>query len=113
MRDCHLLTSLGLLREDATDLLLNAFNTPSLHTEEIVKHRSHEDIEDNEGPDNTEVSPAVGVVDLRLRRELIGNLQRAVLAARSSILVEDLTTSQGGVLLKVLPACLARWGVED
>jgi len=111
---CHLLTSLGFFRwDDAAELLLDAIKIPFLDTEDVVEHRRHESVEDNESPNYTEVSPAVTIEDTGLCSELVSNLQRAVLALRNGILVENTTTSQACVFLKILPASLARWWIKD
>lgn len=66
------------------------------NAEHVVDQDSHEDVEDNVDPDDAKVAPAVAPVDLGTGKEVVGDIERAELAARRGILSSRNQMARGG-----------------
>jgi len=122
MRRRHLLVTsavlghwlrLGELVEQATDTLWDRSNVPLLNTEAVVKNGGGKDVEENVGPEDTEVPPSLAVIDVSASEELVTDAQLAVSAVRGSGGVLKVAGCRSQERSEVSLARLAGWWVED
>ena len=83
------------------------------HAEEPVRKDRHKNLENNEDPHEAEVTPALRIVDVRSREELVGYAERAVLALGRRSRVLDRAACLSCVRTKILLARLTGGWWED
>ena len=99
--------------EQATDTLWDRSNVPLLNTEAVVKNGGGKDVEENVGPEDTEVPPSLAVIDVSASEELVTDAQLAVSAVRGSGGVLKVAGCRSQERSEVSLARLAGWWVED
>lgn len=98
---------LGLL------LRLGRARVPLLDADKVVRHNSNKDIEENEGPHDAKVAPALVIEDVAAGEVLVSVAERAVLARLGGVGVLQLAGRHLEVVSEVLAAGLVGGRVED
>ncbi|TKW53776.1 hypothetical protein CTA1_1208 [Colletotrichum tanaceti] len=110
----HAGAQLDLLSAGALSLgLLGRARVPLLDAEEVVGGDGGEDVEEDKGPDDAKVAPALVVKDVAGGHVLVGVAEGAVLAAGGGVRVLQLAGGGGEVVGEVLAAGLVGGRVED